>query len=108
MMNVKKLHPRYDDVDLARRSSREGCVEVENGEKGKKRRVTVVIGGSRRGKRGLLGISGGSRGQAPVFFLFSNTHTKSFLFLGFSAPGTGLTFLFPTLNSQGFVSVLMF
>lgn len=27
-----------DDVDLARRSDSEGCVEVENGEKGKKRR----------------------------------------------------------------------
>lgn len=33
-----------DDVDLARWSDSEECVEVENGEKGKKRRVEVVMG----------------------------------------------------------------
>lgn len=33
-----------DDVDLAKQSDREGCVEVENGEKGKKRRVAAVMG----------------------------------------------------------------
>lgn len=80
-----------DDVDLAKQSDREGRVEVENGEKEKKEEGGGGDGkGSQRGKRGLLGISCGSGGQALVgVSFFSNTHTKSILLLGFSAPGTG-------------------
>ncbi|KAI3371753.1 hypothetical protein L3Q82_024307 [Scortum barcoo] len=61
MMNVKKLHPRYDDVDLAKRSNREGCVEVENGEKGKKRRV-----GESESKKRSTWHRSGAEGSGPV------------------------------------------
>lgn len=101
MMNVKKLHPRYDDVDLAKRRNREGCVEVENGEKGKKRRV-----GESESKKRSTWHQSWAEGSGPggcFFFFFSNPQTKSILFLGFSAPETGLTFLFVIS-----VSILMF
>lgn len=60
-----------------------------NGEKGEEEEGGGGGGGdgegSQRGKRGLLGISCGSRGQALVglSFFFSIKHTKSILFLGF-------------------------
>lgn len=86
-----------DDVDLAKRSNREVCVEVENGEKGQEEEGCGGDGeGSERGERGLLGISRGLGGQAPLGVSFlCKTHTKSILSLGFSAPGTELTLFFP-------------
>lgn len=60
------------DVDLAKLSDREGVCE---GGKGRKREEEEGGGGDgkvrRRGKRGLLGIGCGSRGQALVGLLFS-------------------------------------
>lgn len=56
-------------------------MEVENGEKGKKRRVAAVMGRGIREEKGLLGISCGSRGQALVgLFFFFQTHTPSLFF----------------------------
>lgn len=60
------------DVDLAKLSDREGVCE---GGKGRKRIEEEGGGGDgkvrRRGERGPLGISLGSRGQALVGLLFS-------------------------------------
>lgn len=82
MMNVKKLHPRYDDVDLAKRSNREGCVEVENGEKGKKRRV-----GESESKKRSTWHQSWAKGSGPSgcffsFFFFKHTH-QVYSFPGF-------------------------
>lgn len=58
-------------------------MEVENGEKGKKRRVATVMGRAVREEKGLLGISCGSRGQALVGLFFSNHIHQVYSFLGF-------------------------